>query len=143
MKTAEDVAEMLRLKACGWGRKRIARHLGCSHHTVQTYLDAGGIMAFKSAAILRTSSLEQGVPARGRADFQGSSLGRDLPHPGGVPAWTSPQQPSGMGPQRTCAIFDHRADLRGSQGCSCRKGHQTQRLEPVSVTRPQSGPSRP
>ena len=30
MKTAEDVAEMLRLQACGWGRKRIARHLGCS-----------------------------------------------------------------------------------------------------------------
>ena len=31
MKTPDDVAEMLRLKACGWGLKRIARHLGCSH----------------------------------------------------------------------------------------------------------------
>ena len=50
MKTAEDVAEMLRLKACGWGRKRIARHLGCSHHTVKTYLDAGGAMVFKAPA---------------------------------------------------------------------------------------------
>ena len=32
MKTPDDVAEMLRLKACGWGLKRIARQLGCSHH---------------------------------------------------------------------------------------------------------------
>lgn len=29
MKMPDDVAEMLRLKACGWGLKRIARHLGC------------------------------------------------------------------------------------------------------------------
>ncbi|WP_370468676.1 helix-turn-helix domain-containing protein, partial [Pseudomonas canadensis] len=26
---------MLRLRACGWGLKRIARELGCSHHTVK------------------------------------------------------------------------------------------------------------
>jgi hypothetical protein len=32
MKTPDDVGEMLRLKACGWGLKRIARQLGCSHH---------------------------------------------------------------------------------------------------------------
>jgi len=32
MKTPDDVEEMLRLKACGWGLKRIARELGCSHH---------------------------------------------------------------------------------------------------------------
>ena len=35
MKTADDVAQMLRLRACGWGAKRIARELGCSHHTVK------------------------------------------------------------------------------------------------------------
>ena len=35
MKTPDDVAEMLRLKGCGWGLKRIARELGCSHHTVK------------------------------------------------------------------------------------------------------------
>jgi len=27
------VAEILWLQACGWGLKRIARQLGCSHHT--------------------------------------------------------------------------------------------------------------
>ena len=32
MKTPDDVAAMVRLKACGWGIKRIARELGCSHH---------------------------------------------------------------------------------------------------------------
>ncbi|MGY3404745.1 transposase [Bradyrhizobium sp. GM5.1] len=48
MKTPDDVAEMLRLRACGWGLKRIARQLGCSHHTVKGYVVAGGVKAFKS-----------------------------------------------------------------------------------------------
>jgi transposase len=48
MKTPDDVAEMLRLRACGWGLKRIARQLGCSHHTVKGYLAAGGVTPFKS-----------------------------------------------------------------------------------------------
>ena len=47
MKTPDDVAEMLRLKACGWGIKRIARELGCSHHTVKGYVAAGGVKPFK------------------------------------------------------------------------------------------------
>ncbi|SED11903.1 helix-turn-helix domain-containing protein [Bradyrhizobium erythrophlei] len=48
MKTPDDVAEMLRLRACGWGLKRIARQLGCRHHTVKGYVAAGGVKAFKS-----------------------------------------------------------------------------------------------
>jgi hypothetical protein len=36
MKTPDDVARMLWLKTRGWGLKRIARELGCSHHTVKT-----------------------------------------------------------------------------------------------------------
>jgi transposase len=48
MKTPDDVAAMLRLKECGWGVKRIARELGCSHHTVRHYLAAGGPRPFKS-----------------------------------------------------------------------------------------------
>src|ERR1700741_5569994 len=48
MKTPDDVAEMLRLRACGWGVKRIARQLGCSHHTVKDYVAAGGMKPFKS-----------------------------------------------------------------------------------------------
>jgi transposase len=49
MKTPDDVAEMLRLKVCGWGVKRIGRALGCSHHTVKHYVTAGGVVPFKSA----------------------------------------------------------------------------------------------
>lgn len=48
MKTPDDVSEMLRLKACGWGVKRIARELGCSHHTVKSYVRAGGVKPFKA-----------------------------------------------------------------------------------------------
>lgn len=48
MKTPDDVAAMLRLKECGWGVKRIARELGCSHHTVKHYLAAGGPRPFRS-----------------------------------------------------------------------------------------------
>ena len=50
MKTPDDVTAMLRLKACGWGVKRIARELGCSHHTVKHYLAAGGAVPFKGRA---------------------------------------------------------------------------------------------
>ena len=48
MKTPDDVEEMLRLKACGWGVKRIAAELGCSHHPVKHYVAAGGVVPFKS-----------------------------------------------------------------------------------------------
>ena len=48
MKTPDDVAAMLRLKECGWGLKRIARELGCSHHTVKQYVAAGSPRPFKS-----------------------------------------------------------------------------------------------
>lgn len=48
MKTPDDVSEMLRLKACGWGLKRIGAHLGCSHHTVRSYVAAGGVKPFKA-----------------------------------------------------------------------------------------------
>jgi transposase len=74
MKTPDDVSEMLRLKACGWGVKRIARELGCSHHTVKQYVAAGGVKAFKAPT--RTKKLdgldewlrERFVRHRGNAD---------------------------------------------------------------------------
>lgn len=48
MKTPDEVAAMVRLKACGWGIKRIARELGCSHHTVRHYVAAGCPLPFKA-----------------------------------------------------------------------------------------------
>ena len=38
---------MLRLKALGWGIKRIARELGCSHMTVRRYVAEGGYVPFR------------------------------------------------------------------------------------------------
>jgi transposase len=42
MQTPDGVAAMLRLKGLGWGIKRIARELGCSHMTVRHYVAQGG-----------------------------------------------------------------------------------------------------
>jgi transposase len=42
MQTPDEVAAMLRLKALGWGVRRIAKELGCSHMTVRRYVADGG-----------------------------------------------------------------------------------------------------
>ena len=41
MKTPDDVSAMVRLKALGWGSKRIAAELGCSRNTVKRWLQYG------------------------------------------------------------------------------------------------------
>src|SRR5690349_17768457 len=41
MKAPDDVAAMVRLKALGWGSKRIAAELGCSRNTVRRWLAEG------------------------------------------------------------------------------------------------------
>jgi hypothetical protein len=42
MRVPDEVATMLRLRALGWGTRRIAGELGCDRETVQRYLAAGG-----------------------------------------------------------------------------------------------------
>ena len=42
VQTPQDVEAMRRLSAAGWGRRRIAKQLGCSHETVRKYLRQGG-----------------------------------------------------------------------------------------------------
>jgi len=42
MRTPDEVATMLRLKALGWGTKRISAELGCSRNTVKRYIEAQG-----------------------------------------------------------------------------------------------------
>ncbi|MFB9146952.1 IS21 family transposase [Halomonas alkalicola] len=56
MQSPEDVAAMLRLKACGWGTKRIADELGISRNTVKRYLRQGGWAPYASPQ--RSKSLE-------------------------------------------------------------------------------------
>ena len=56
MREPDDVAAMLRLKELGWGFRRIARELGCSHMTVRRYVAAGGWTPYRQpdrASVLR------------------------------------------------------------------------------------------
>ena len=67
MQTPDEVAAMLRLKALGWGVRRIAGELGCSHMTVRRYLSAGGWIAYRGSGRPRTlSGLEEWVAERFR-----------------------------------------------------------------------------
>ena len=45
MLAPDEVAARVRLKALGWGMRRIAVEFGCSHMTVRRYLEAGGWIA--------------------------------------------------------------------------------------------------
>src|SRR5579859_52716 len=47
MRTPDEVAAMLRLKSLGWGIRRIAKELGCSHMTVRRYVAEGGWVAYR------------------------------------------------------------------------------------------------
>lgn len=58
---------MLRLKVLGWGVRRIASELGCSHMTVRRYLAAGGWLAHRGGGRPRTlAGLEDWVAERFR-----------------------------------------------------------------------------
>jgi transposase len=54
MQTPEEVAAMLRLKALGWGIRRISQELGCSHMTVRRYVAAGGYVPYRGRGRPRT-----------------------------------------------------------------------------------------
>ena len=83
MQTPDEVAAMLRLKALGWGVRRIAGELGCSHMTVRRYLSAGGWIAYRGRGRPRTlSGLEEWVAERfrrhaGNADVVRQELERE------------------------------------------------------------------
>jgi transposase len=83
MQTPEEVAAMLRLKALGWGVRRIAGELGCSHMTVRRYLAEGGWVAYRGRGRRRTlSGLEEWVAERfrrhaGNADVVRQELERE------------------------------------------------------------------
>ena len=46
MQEPDEVAAMVRLKSLGWGVRRIASELGCSHMTVRRYLASGGWVSY-------------------------------------------------------------------------------------------------
>jgi transposase len=83
MQTPEEVAAMLRLKALGWGVRRIAGELGCSHMTVRRYLAEGGWVAYRGRGRPRTlAGHEEWVAERfrrhaGNADVVRQELERE------------------------------------------------------------------
>ena len=83
MQTPDEVAAMLRLKALGWGVRRIAGELGCSHMTVRRYLSEGGWVAYRGRGRPRTlTGLEEWVAERfrrhaGNADVVRQELERE------------------------------------------------------------------
>jgi transposase len=67
MQTPEEVAAILRLKALGWGVKRIARELGCSHKTVRHYVAQGSWLPYRGGGRRRAlAGLEDWVAERFR-----------------------------------------------------------------------------
>src|ERR1700760_1608768 len=67
MQTPDDVAAMLRLKSLGWGIRRIARELGCSHMTVRRYVSAGGWVPYRGVGRPRAlAGLEEWIAERFR-----------------------------------------------------------------------------
>ena len=48
MRTPDEVAAMLRLRALGWGERRIATALGCNRQTVRRYLAAEGWVSYRT-----------------------------------------------------------------------------------------------
>src|SRR6201998_4761978 len=83
MQTPEEVTAMLRMKALGWGVRRIAGELGCSHMTVRRYLAQGGWVEYRGRGRPRTlTGLEEWVAERfrqhaGNADVVRQELERE------------------------------------------------------------------
>jgi len=83
MRAPDDVAAMLRLKALGWGTKRIAAELGCSRNTVKKYLEAGGWAEYRKPERQKTlEGLEEWLAEqfrrhRGNADVVRQELARE------------------------------------------------------------------
>jgi len=83
MRTPDEVAAMLRLKALGWGERRIAGEVGCNRRTVRRYLAAEGWVGYRAPQ--RTKKLN-GLEAwlaerfrrhRGNADVVRQDLERE------------------------------------------------------------------
>ena len=76
MQTPDEVAAMLRLKALGWGVRRIAGELGCSHMTVRRYLAEGGWVAYRGHSFARETGVSNPHSSAGESVPSASLLGR-------------------------------------------------------------------
>lgn len=83
MRTPDEVAAMLRLRALGLGERRIARELGCSRKAVRRYLAADGWVGYRKPRRMRKlDGLEDWLAERfrrhrGNADVVRQDLERE------------------------------------------------------------------
>src|SRR5881227_2162332 len=78
MRLPDEVAAMLRLRALGWGTKRIAATLGCSRGTVKRYV-AHGWAAYRTPSRpgVLDGLAERFRQHRGNADVVRQDLARE------------------------------------------------------------------
>ena len=85
MREPDEVAAIVRLRSLGWGIRRIARELGCSHMTVRHYVAQGGWVSYRGRGRRRKlAGLEDWV----RSAFAG------MP---GMPMWCARSWPPRRG----------------------------------------------
>ncbi len=83
MRTPDEAAAMVRLKALGWGIRRIAAEFGCSHETVRRYVKAGGWVVYRAPRRTKALDGHEGFVAerfrlhRGNADVVRQDLARE------------------------------------------------------------------
>ncbi len=83
MRTPDEVAAMLRLRALGWGERRIATALGCNRQTVRRYLAAEGWVSYRTPRRAKQlDGLEEWLAERfrrhrGNADVVRQDLARE------------------------------------------------------------------
>jgi len=83
MRTPDDVAVMLGLRALGWGSRRIAAELGCSRNTVRRHLEVGSWLEYGGSRRSRVlDGLEDWLAERfrrhcGNADVVRQDLARE------------------------------------------------------------------
>jgi transposase len=83
MRTPDDVSAMIRLKALGWGSRRIAAELGCGRETVRRWLETGRWRGYrrpgrpKKLDGLETWLQEKFRQHRGNADVVRQDLQRE------------------------------------------------------------------
>jgi hypothetical protein len=112
--------EMLRLKALGWGVRRIAGELGCSHMTVRWYLAAGGWVAYRGRGRRRTlSGIEEWVAERFRRHAGNADLVRQELRHGQAPGLSVRLRPGrcrggpdALGAPPQCRSQRHGRDVR-------------------------------
>lgn len=103
---------MLRLKACGWGLKRIAAELGCSRDTVKRYVATGGVLRFPFAQAGQGARRTRGLAARALSSASRRRRRRSPGSPDGEGAGREPADAAAGGSALEAGLEGGGAGLR-------------------------------